>query len=570
MSIINLLNQIREEQIVLPAIQRDFVWDTDRIFKLLDSVMRGYPVGIILLWETYSDIQYRSFVRDYHHETVHTFHDNPQKRKLKLVLDGQQRLQSLYVALYGTYESESLYFDVLSGRDSDDMAEEKYIFDFAQPARIQRLNERTMEQLGKQPEERDRDFEPSYFIKVPDLFVMTAVEKMRLRQKLTNELSLEEVDKLRLEINVSLLDESLSRNENILKLSVVDEDLQDNSPSRKSESDVVEIFVRTNTAGIELNRSDLVFSMLKLNWKESATALPDFVRGINSGNSFDLNNDFVIRCLFAASDLGTKFNLDLLRRKSNVKTLQTNFQGCCDAINATIDFVQSSCWCQSSRLVGGSSTMIPFVYYLFHMDKHEVPKNQVGNLRKAFYVFAFSKPFSRYADSRLWAYIRSQLKPLAATGDERFPLKAAMSWVDYWEGVKAINEELLQRNAALTLHLIQGLTGAEVKYERNLPQIDHIFPQSELRKKGYDEAQINHFANYWILARGKNQNKGAQNPAEYFQDVEDAEMKRALIDRGYFDYRRYTTFLKDRGAQILNEVKSKLGIRDEDFTRLEG
>ena len=68
-----------------------------------------------------------------------------------------------------------------------------------------------------------------------------------------------------------------------------------------------------NREGTPLSRSDLIFSMLKLNWRESAESLPEFVRQVNIGNSFDLDTDFVIRCLFAVSDLGTKFELDLLR-----------------------------------------------------------------------------------------------------------------------------------------------------------------------------------------------------------------------------------------------------------------
>jgi uncharacterized protein with ParB-like and HNH nuclease domain len=49
MSIINLLDQIRNEEIVLPAIQRDFVWPEEKVLRLLDSVMRSYPIGIALL-----------------------------------------------------------------------------------------------------------------------------------------------------------------------------------------------------------------------------------------------------------------------------------------------------------------------------------------------------------------------------------------------------------------------------------------------------------------------------------------------------------------------------------------
>src|ERR1700722_16542917 len=113
MNIITLLNQVKEGEIVLPAIQRNFVWGTDRVATLLDSIMRGYPVGIALLWETYADIPSRRFVQEYQpDESKHTFHHNKERRKLKVVLDGQQRLQSLFVSLYGSYDGQRLYFDV--------------------------------------------------------------------------------------------------------------------------------------------------------------------------------------------------------------------------------------------------------------------------------------------------------------------------------------------------------------------------------------------------------------------------------------------------------------------------
>ena len=359
MSIINLLNQIRNEEIVLPAIQRDFVWSEDQVQRLLDSIMRGYPIGIILLWETYEDIQFRTFVKDYKPGNLYTYHENTQRRRLKLVLDGQQRLQSLYVALYGTLEGKSLYFDVLSGQDSDDVAEEKYLFYFATQDEANQRNTLVKEELGKPPEKRARDFTLQYFAKVSDLFAKGAKEKKDFVRELSKELSLADEDEVRLDVNLSNLDERLSKDDNVLRVSTIDENLPSESPYRKSESDVLEIFVRVNREGTPLSRSDLIFSMLKLNWKESAEALPEFVNNINDGNSFDLDTDFVIRCLFAVSDLGTKFDLHLLRKKSNVEKLRANFEECCNAIRATVDFVQTHCWCLSSRVIGGAYTMVP-------------------------------------------------------------------------------------------------------------------------------------------------------------------------------------------------------------------
>ncbi len=303
MSIINLLNQIKNEEIVLPAIQRDFVWPEEKVLRLLDSTMRGYPIGIALLWETYLDLQYRKFDEAFHAGQIHDFKENKRKKKLKLVLDGQQRLQSLYIALYGSYEGKSLYFDVLSGRESDDLAEEKYEFEFLDKEGFER-----QKQPGSETAETDKSQNGAakYLVKVGDLFAAGVKERKALEKRIKEHVALDEDDEARLSENMGRFDEVLTKNPNILKVSVIDEDLPGDNPDRKSEADVLEIFVRVNREGTPLSRSDLIFSMLKLNWRESAESLPDFVRQIKEGNAFDLDTDFVIRCLFAVSGLGTE------------------------------------------------------------------------------------------------------------------------------------------------------------------------------------------------------------------------------------------------------------------------
>jgi len=563
-SIVTLLNQIKQEEIVLPAIQRDFVWPEEKVLRLLDSIMRGYPIGIALLWETYLDLQYRKFADDFHPGAIHAFKDNKHKKKLKLVLDGQQRLQSLYIALYGSYEGRSLYFDVLSGRESDDLSDEKYEFEFLDKEGFKRWESQVkanVEALSSLEED-----EQKYLVKVADLFTAGVRGRDALAKQIKRQVKLSEDDEGRLGENLARFHDALTSNANILMVSVIDENLQSDHSDRKSEADVLEIFVRVNREGTPLSRSDLIFSMLKLNWRESAESLPEFVRQINQGNSFDLNTDFVIRCLFAVSDLGTKFELDLLRKKNNVDLLRKNFQGCCDAIRSVVDSVSRDYWCASSSLLGGQTTLVPFVYYLFHTPKHEVPTGQIDAFRKGLYLSAFARPFSRYADSRLWKFIRREIKPLAETKDYHFPFDRLVARVNYWESVTGFDERLLQSNVALTLHVLQNLSTNKVKYERNAGQIDHIFPRAELRKKElFAEPEINHFGNFWILAKGKNQNKSDKHPAKFFEDVSDLEMQRAFIDRDMLDYRRYRTFLKERSEKIIEVVGKRLGFSEADF-----
>lgn len=311
-SIINLLNQIKTEKIVLPAIQRDFVWSEERTAKLLDSIMRGYPIGLVLLWETYRDIQYRTFIQDFKEANSYSFRDNHKQNQLKLVLDGQQRLQSLYVALYGTREGRRAYFDVLSGEPAGDFSEERFRFDFlaagsagsgtAAPSGPAALNG------GAQ----------GYFMRLDELVGLGPEERLQRVDEVTKERHLENAGVVRLKLNLDILNHVLSFDENVLKVSTIDENLPPGSTARKSEADVLEIFVRINREGERLSRSDLIFSMLKLNWKESAEDLPEFVRHLNSGNAFDLDEDFIIQCLFAVSDFGTKMDLNLLRKAGTV------------------------------------------------------------------------------------------------------------------------------------------------------------------------------------------------------------------------------------------------------------
>jgi hypothetical protein len=108
-------------------------------------------------------------------------------------------------------------------------------------------------------------------------------------------------------------------------------------------------------------------------------------------------------------------------------------------------------------------------------------------------------------------------------------------------------------------------TGAKVQYPNNSPEVDHIFPRSILREKGIDHAKIEHFANFWILAKGKNANKSNKHPADYFKDVSATDVKRARIDRSMLDYRRYSSFLTQRGTKILDAITKEVGLSAADF-----
>ncbi|HTA84560.1 MAG TPA: DUF262 domain-containing protein, partial [Bacteroidia bacterium] len=100
----------------LPKIQRRFVWDEEQIEYLFDSMMREYPIGTLLVWKTKSSIRRRKFIDTYRKDMsiidAYILADNKTKM---MVLDGQQRLQSLFIGLKGSFEGKELCINILSG-----------------------------------------------------------------------------------------------------------------------------------------------------------------------------------------------------------------------------------------------------------------------------------------------------------------------------------------------------------------------------------------------------------------------------------------------------------------------
>ena len=560
MSIFQLVNEISNGEIVLPAIQRDFVWSEDRIERLFDSLFRGYPVGIVLLWETYEPMQYRQFVADHRRDALHNFDENKQKRRLKLVLDGQQRLSLIYVALKGSFEGRKLYFDVLSGDDNDDHAEEKYRFKFVEDDVAKEWNAKLMASVTANNEGS------AYWLRFSDIVGLDPAGIAKLRRTIKDQLSLSTGSETRLEVNLSTVLYALSGNSELLKTQTVDSNLPADDQKRKSAFDILEIFVRINTQGMPLRRSDLIVSMLRLYWPSASSVLPSLIKEVNASSGLDIDTDFVIRCMFSTAGLGTRLEFDLLRKRSNVEALQQTYLRTFEAIRSVIDFVRLECRLDSAKLVGGISTLIPFVHYLFHAPGHTFPKTSVEAARRSLFLFAFSCALSQHMESRTSAFIRDHL-PQAdeiAEGAD-FPYDEAIRFTAWRCGFDTPDGRLFANNLDLALAILHGRSTRKVYAAANTPESDHIFPKSVLAEKGYDAQIINDLGNFWILPRTLNRNKSAEHPATYLKVVDDSILERAFIEREKLNYNQFKRFVRERRDKMVHSMRKSTGLAQNDF-----
>ena len=109
LTIASVIADIEARKYLLPSIQREFVWSQKQIETLFDSLMRDYPINSFLFWEVpaenVQDFRFYEFLRNYHQrDNRHNPIANTSgSHGVTAVLDGQQRLTSLYIGLKGSY-----------------------------------------------------------------------------------------------------------------------------------------------------------------------------------------------------------------------------------------------------------------------------------------------------------------------------------------------------------------------------------------------------------------------------------------------------------------------------------
>lgn len=105
------LEEIENKKYLLPAIQRKFVWESEKIEKLFDSLIKGYPIGSFLFWKVKNTKDYRFYEFIQNFDIREKNKDKPKKSGFNekiAILDGQQRLTALYIGLYGSYTEKKI------------------------------------------------------------------------------------------------------------------------------------------------------------------------------------------------------------------------------------------------------------------------------------------------------------------------------------------------------------------------------------------------------------------------------------------------------------------------------
>jgi len=358
------IDNIRKKHYVLPSIQREFVWDTYQIERLFDSLMRDYPISTFLFWKVekqrIKDFQFYEFLKNYHQTKLrhNTKADLSQEEDVIAVLDGQQRMTSMFIGLTGShatklpyygwnnpnaFPNKKLYLNLL--KKSEDI-EIEYDFRFLTEDEAKVAENEFWFEAGKILDFTDLS-------KVMEYLMLNGLMDT---SKYTKEQSTFALNTLNQFFNVVHQKGSISYF------------LEEGEELDK----VLQIFIRINSGGTKLSYSDLLLSIATAQWKEkdAREVIHAYVDEINAiGNGFDFNKDFVLKsCLVLADFKDIKFKVDNFT-KANMEVIEKNWDDVSHAIKSSIELVSKYGYSRES--LRATNAIIPIAYYVYKNNLSE-------------------------------------------------------------------------------------------------------------------------------------------------------------------------------------------------------
>ncbi len=527
----------------LPNIQRNFVWKEEQTERLFDSLMRDYPIGTLLVWKTTSSIKHRKFIDVYKNDTNFTDFYVPENNNCKLlVLDGQQRLQSLLIGLCGSYKEKELYFDVLSG-SSKAPEDIKYIFKFRKNA------------LSKT------------WIKLKDM-VFNEQDIYSTQKNILDSLECDitEEQKIKIGKNVSTVFQVFKTEERIIyqEFDAVDR------PELYSDDDVVEIFIRANSSGTTLGKSDLLFSLLTSAWEEAEEKISNLLEDLNK-EGYAFTRDFVLKTCLTLLNTGASYKIEKFRKPEIRDLMMSEWTNIENSIRTVKDFLYGSTYLRSKKALKSYLTLIPVIYFHYHnKDKWDSLKNLDSYILKTLLAGSFGgspdslidnciteiKTEKEFVNKKIFNVIRSSGRSLEISKDD------------------LLTQSYSKRN---DLHLLFNMWYKNVNYNPsysgNELSIDHIFPTSILRKiklrdnqriMKYKQEDRDQIANLMLLTIEENGagGKGNMEPSEWFNDKSKQYFKQHLIpdDPELWKIENFDKFIEERKKLITNKFREELGV----------
>ncbi len=540
----------------LPDIQREYVWlkkaDEKKIEQLFDSILRGYPIGSFLFWKLQKEdiakseeqdsdklnFQLYQFITNYderkpHNEKINIEQIN--RDELFIVLDGQQRLTSLYIGLKGTrtlkkkgarndnpnaYENKRLYLN-LKHQPNMDNPEDNYQFEFH----------------AKTPENDEKH----WWFKVGDILELKSVVNYTREHELGDK--------------ESELLETLNKAFHTKQLISYFEETE------KNLNKVLNIFIRVNSGGVKLSYSDLLMSILTASFssdiREKMNELVDTLKDKGFPN---VGKDQVLKTCLLLIGKDTTFELKNFNKK-NIKEIEENWEKITDSIYNAAKLLETFGY---AGYLGSAYILSSLAYFYFLNSKmNENDKEQALKFVRNAQITSYFTPST---DTKL-NNIANSMKDVKTF--ESFNHNLAKHQTSPLKITNDAIEEMMCSSSHAVFPILQTLY-PHLNYKNTTFHIDHIYPSSKfneenkkLNKDFYKWG--NYLFNLQLLEGAENQAKKDKDPEVWLK--EEYKNERAIEEykkRNYIDptlkleWENIKEFREKREEAIIKTLKEVL------------
>ncbi len=554
-------------EIGLPNIQRPFVWKNAKVRDLFDSMYKGYPVGYLLFWQNGVTDDSRSIGAD-----------AKQKAPRLVIVDGQQRLTSLYAVVKGipvvreNYESERI-------RIAFNPLEEK--FEVADAA-IQR--------------------DAAY---IPDISVLWSGET-KITQIIRDYSAKLKATRQTTDDEESAIEDAILKLQGLLSFPFTALELS----AGISEEDVSDVFVRINSKGTPLNQADFILTLMSVFWDEGRAELEDFCRHsrrpskgapspfnyfiepapdqllrVNVGVAFKRARLRYVYSILRGKDLETEEFSDERRveqfdtlKKAQTRTL--NLQYWHDFMNC----VRQAGFRGGKMISSESNLLFSYMLYLIGRTEYQIDEFRLRRvISRWFFMSSVTGRFTGSPESAM-EFDLARFRGVK-DGDEFLRILQNICDItltdDFW-GVTLPNDlatssprspslfayyaalVLLDARALFSRVRVAELLDPAAQAYRSAAERHHLFAKGYLKTLSITETRdTNQIANYALVEWGDNAKISAQAPAQYLPELK-ARFSREELARMYhwhalpdnwehLDYREFLERRRELIAKVIAE-----------------
>ena len=571
-SIKQAIDKIDFNHYLLPAIQREFVWTSDNIELLFDSLLRNYPIGSLLMWKVQGENKvnhrYYSVLKTYREKyATHCKEVNTDSiPDFEAVLDGQQRLTALYIGLKGSYAyklknyawkdnehsipTRKLYLCLTENSIIEEDNEDGRVYDFQFLTKDEvKESDRIWFEVGKILS-LNGTFELNQFLKKND---------WDTNEYITNTLS-------------KLLD--VIHVKNLINYYLEVEQDYDKA---------LNIFIRINSGGEKLSYSDLIMSTLISGWTSKTISARDefnnLIAEIWNSTEIVIDKDLIIRTYLLIFSDDIKFRVTNFSLE-NAKEFKDNWTEIRASIVEAIELVRDFGYAE--RTLTSKNALLPIIHYLYISNKTKQFRTKVSNkedrelIKRWFHTVLLKRIFGGQADTVL-KLIRDVVKDEIKKGADIFPATSIAKKLSKTRKSITMDEESIENLLYTTYEdryafPILALLYPHLDYKNNDFNKDHIFPHSifsnkNLKKLGIDLEQKNgrYYTENWcyngivnLQMLDSNENKSKSDKSfEEWAKTSKVNFEKQLLPK-ITDIHKFVKFVDERWEILKERLEKEL------------